>query len=484
MDIPSGQQHLSEGMTESQELQTIAEALLGNQNMDNILPTAPDVGEPANREGHDELSQFLPRQGSLAAMAPQTGTRCIDDAGMWVQASGSSMGPSTWGLHPNEQQTCAVGMEPVPVLQQSPHREASGDGGSKPDWMLKKRQDMLEKNRRNQKKFRERQKAKMVGLEHQVNSLSAQVEKLRFQNTSLASQNDLLSKVLVMKEGQVKVLRHESKAKDKKGTADEDPCPPCSMRGVLGAKGATECASKYTPEVVMNMTLDDICEKYKDYVHKLSALVLVADAPGGSKEAEEEINQNMLEVSELLSKVVVLKPDHGAMFVGRNFEFGRRELPTAAEAEKCMAGVLRSLELTDDQQKRIVALYRQLQSHLQRIKEKRNHLNNVLQSQLAVAGENYIPGIGMHRTAQATVQMDEVTQELKDTVEFERHEYANLVSAFFGLVLTPLQSARTIVHSYPYYPDVMGLAMLVMNSVKEEVECSESDFTGAGSTQG
>ena len=31
-------------------------------------------------------------------------------------------------------------------------------------------------------------------------------------------------------------------------------------------------------------------------------------------------------------------------------------------------------------------------------------------------------------------QIDEITKELKDTVEFERHEYANLVSAFFGLV--------------------------------------------------
>ena len=53
--------------------------------------------------------------------------------------------------------------------------------------------------------------AKMVGLEHQVHLLSAQVQRLRFENSSLANQNELLSKVLVMKEGQVKVLRHESK---------------------------------------------------------------------------------------------------------------------------------------------------------------------------------------------------------------------------------------------------------------------------------
>lgn len=51
----------------------------------------------------------------------------------------------------------------------------------------------------------------MVGLEHQVHLLSAQVQRLQFENSSLANQNELLSKVLVMKEGQVKVLRHESK---------------------------------------------------------------------------------------------------------------------------------------------------------------------------------------------------------------------------------------------------------------------------------
>ena len=43
---------------------------------------------------------------------------------------------------------------------------------------------------------------------------------------------------------------------------------------------------------------------------------------------------------ELLSKLVVLKPDQGSMFVGRNFEFGRTELPTAVEAQKGTAGVL------------------------------------------------------------------------------------------------------------------------------------------------
>lgn len=44
--------------------------------------------------------------------------------------------------------------------------------------------------------------------------------------------------------------------------------------------------------------------------------------------------------AELLSKLVVLKPEHGAMFVGRNFEFGNVEPPTASEAQRGTEGVL------------------------------------------------------------------------------------------------------------------------------------------------
>lgn len=85
-------------------------------------------------------------------------------------------------------------------------------------------------------------------------------------------------------------------AKDGEPKTDEDPCLPCSMRGVLGAQGAVESASKYPPDVVMKMSLDEVCDRYKTYVHKLSQLVLLADAPGGSSEAVKEINQIMLEM--------------------------------------------------------------------------------------------------------------------------------------------------------------------------------------------
>lgn len=68
------------------------------------------------------------------------------------------------------------------------------------------------------------------------------------------------------------------------------------MRGVLGAEGAKESASKYTSEVVMKMSLDDVCDKYKEYVRTLSKLLVLAETPGGYEEAEKEINKTMLDL--------------------------------------------------------------------------------------------------------------------------------------------------------------------------------------------
>lgn len=157
MDIPTGEP-LSDNMTESQELDTIAAALLGSQSVETLLAAEPGISEQGGRALHNERMRFIAQQGSLGTVAPHAGTRGLDEAGLWVQASGSGMGAQAWGLHVNEPGTCAIGTEPAAALGSSTVGEAGGKGGSKPDWVLKKRQDMLEKNRRNQKKFRERQK--------------------------------------------------------------------------------------------------------------------------------------------------------------------------------------------------------------------------------------------------------------------------------------------------------------------------------------
>ncbi|CAD7703678.1 unnamed protein product [Ostreobium quekettii] len=321
----------------------------------------------------------------------------------------------------------------------------------------------------------------MAGLEHQVHLLSAQVQRLAVEKSSLQNQNDLLSKVLAMKEGQMNVLRHEAKTKDDDSPSGEvGPCPPCSMRAVLGL-ATVESASTYTAEVVMKMSLDEVCQKYKEYVHNLSELLISVDKPGGNPDAEGEIHKIMAYQGELLAKLVVLKPEHGAMFVGRNFELGRTELPDETEALKSTEGLLRGLELTSSQRKRIVALYHQFQTNMQRIRKNRQHLNKSLQDHLSVAEGEYVPGIGMHKVAKTTVEMDEVMQELKNTVDLERHEYSNLCGAFFAMILSSLQAARTIVRSYPFYPDVMGLTILVVRTSKEEDLDSGSDCTGASS---
>lgn len=67
----------------------------------------------------------------------------------------------------------------------------------------------LQKNRLAQRRFRERQKAKVKNLHTEIEELKARVDALQLQNTALSSQNSILEKVLSMRDEQISGLQEE-----------------------------------------------------------------------------------------------------------------------------------------------------------------------------------------------------------------------------------------------------------------------------------
>lgn len=157
MNIPSGQP-LSGNLPENQELDTLTAALLGNQNMDNLGLRGIRSGQSRDRVLRNEHVQFLPHPAPLGLAGLGAATQGLGDAGIWVPPACTGIGPGAWGLRASEVDTCEAGIDPLTGLEHSPTTPKAGENGENKDWMVKKRQEMLEKNRRNQKKFRERQK--------------------------------------------------------------------------------------------------------------------------------------------------------------------------------------------------------------------------------------------------------------------------------------------------------------------------------------
>lgn len=66
-----------------------------------------------------------------------------------------------------------------------------------------------QKNRLAQRRFRERQKAKVQNLHSEIEDLKSKVDTLQMQNQALLSQNSILEKVLSMRDEQISSLQED-----------------------------------------------------------------------------------------------------------------------------------------------------------------------------------------------------------------------------------------------------------------------------------
>lgn len=97
---------------------------------------------------------------------------------------------------------------------------------------------MQEKNRTAQRRFRQRQKQKMVGLEQRVTRLSIDLEKLSTENGSLRHMNRILEKVLTLRDEHITGLQEAVSIFHSHGFGK---CPYCGTRqGVNAGSGGVD----------------------------------------------------------------------------------------------------------------------------------------------------------------------------------------------------------------------------------------------------
>ena len=165
---------------------------------------------------------------------------------------------------------------------------AGGVGGV--DDAEKRHMALQEKNRRAQRRFRERQKTKLADLHRQIDELTSKVSSLQSENQALHSRTNILEKVLDMRNEQIQVMQETKETSASLAGQDEELNALQDMGGNL---------ITLTPEIIKDLSSDQIYKIYQMYVRELSALVNVDQGLEGL--SPEQVTQLESLVKDLVS---------------------------------------------------------------------------------------------------------------------------------------------------------------------------------------
>lgn len=320
----------------------------------------------------------------------------------------------------------------------------------------KKQQVMQEKNRLAQRRFRERQKAKVHDLHKQIEELRERVDSLQVDNTSLQSQNSILEKVLAMRDEQIGVLQEHTKILDVSSKADveagieaEKACQTTLTLSALRGK-----VVRLSCEMLKNMSTEELMQIWQNYVTEISSALVEANS--NAPEAMERIEKLISEVSMLCLRFAVLNPIACKMWATRQYHLCEADELKRWQAVTC------TLDMTKDQKVEMTILRRMLLQKLQQLVEERRKLNVTVQTTLPSSA------VG-HRIALEYLKANQAVVRLKDILRSEHNAMLDFVSTIIKKVLKPIQVARLMVQAYPSKPDMLAVASAVAIESGEDV---------------
>jgi len=380
---------------------------------------------------------------------------------------------------------------------------------------------MAEKNRRAQKRFRERQKAKVQDIGSQLENMDSQLQNLRLENNHLKSKNGVLEQVLMVKDEHIRFLQDEQKVFDlgafymrSMGAIESGPS---SKPGLLTIEtGATsggmddknndnsssnnkiskvkatsngdivvrEGSSSYSDQLMTGMGQPEsdgsvsrvmasinfdvqaiktmpakmVLDSWKKFVQELGIILVQVD----EAELTNNFEQKMKVISELCRALeqmgsfcmhtAVLHPTNMQHLMASTLDGGHSGA-NAADNRR-WAEIANSLDLTEDQISQIIALRDFYVKRMSKVMEQRRSALHNLQN-LMVPGQIS----ALQNAIQQTLRVNRVTKQLKSNLQEEHLAALEFLGTIMKCVFTPLQKARAIVRSYPFYPDLYQIAV-------------------------
>lgn len=329
----------------------------------------------------------------------------------------------------------------------------------------------LQKNRQAQRRFRERQKAKVKNLHTEIEELRAKVEALQVENSALTSQNSILEKVLSMRDEQINSLQ------ERKDVLELDGPELCD--GTVAEHGSslvlTHLKGKsvtLTWKALKTMTGDQLLHIWQAYVGEISDALVHVRGDDGS--AVKHINDLVNELCKLCMRTSEVNP-----VAMQALHTLKKKTTSETEEVKAWQESLDSLELTKEQKGEIIQLRKRFLPKVQRLMKERGKLNLTTPPTLpsAVVG---------HRISLDYLKTHHMVGRLKEILRDEHKAMVEFAVTVVKKVLNPIQIAKLVVQSYPVKPDLLAISSAIAMEQGEDLgipsnmpllECSPDGFS-------
>jgi hypothetical protein len=352
------------------------------------------------------------------------------------------------------------------TLPEPPFRAEPDSGGSNGNHVDEEEKTLAvqEKNRRAQKRFRERQKAKMKDMTEQLDEMSGELGKLRVENNSLKNRNNILEKVLTLRDEHIRVLQDEQQVFDLGSQYLQHGAGGGGGGGgqKLLTGGAGSAITVVGDEVLTDvaaikaMPADAVINHWKETVRELgNILVQIEELPDKGDARHQEGMAALCRVldaaGQLCMHTAVLHPTNMQRLIAATLDDGRSGI--SAEDRGRWATVTASLQLTPDQKVQVVSLRAIFLRRMAKVMDDRRVVLAKLQ---AVSIPDRM--VALQSVISETLKVNEATVALKANLQEEHLAGMEFIGTVFKTIFSPLQKARAIVQSYPFYPDVYQIA--------------------------
>lgn len=282
-----------------------------------------------------------------------------------------------------------------------------------------------EKNRLAQKRFRDRKRAKEKNMKDQLNLINEQLARLHEQNRVLVSKSNFMGRV-------------------------------------LSQRGKNSKISIPTMEMLEGNPDDDVLVYWRRMVQELEALLSDYDSqPADDISAREsaicKLSAAMDEGGKISMQKIIFHPTNLHILLTSTLDEGNCGI--SADDKTFWASIVNRMQLDHEQKHQIVALKQIFETRMAQIKSHRQKYVEKLRSVTAREGWQHV--------IFETIKVTEATREIKSSMQEHRMCVVELLGTFFKDILMPLQTARCIAESYPFYPDVYQLAAIVEQAEKD-----------------
>lgn len=344
--------------------------------------------------------------------------------------------------------------------KESGSRERSGD---------KRHIAIQEKNRRAQKRFRERQKAKMADMSEQLDEMTKELGKLRMENNALKNRNGVLERVLALRDEHIRMLQDEQQVFDLGSTyLKEQASLPGSETQKLLTTGANpelnatgQQLMSFDANAVKSMPFPTVVSQWKEFVRRLGNYLVEIEGVTGDSQDEKyrtafaNLCQTLDMAGEMCMQIAVLHPTNMQRLIATTLDEGRSGI--SADDHARWASITAALQLTDEQKGQIIALWHIFERRVSKVMVVRQGILEKLQSVT-------IPDrlVALQSVISETLKVNEATTALKANLQEEHLCGMEFLGTVFKTIMLPMQKARMIVQSYPFYPDINRIASILL----------------------